>query len=243
MTTKVERGLRQAEVTQLRELAARLPVDAISGEELVETYRRFGSRLPGHPTPALPWVDVATGSLGQGLPAGVGVALAGQYLDRLQLQAPCCAATARWPRVRCGRPWTRPTATGCATSPRLHNCLAAADQLVGNGISAQVIGPYSVKPVDRQRLVDALQITGGRLLVIEDHYPQGGLGAAVLEALADLDAPIRLTHLAVRGLPTSGTSAELWTTRGSGARHRRGGPGPRQPTPVAPKQRRQPLSG
>ena len=46
-------------------------------------YRRFGQRLEGHPTPILPWVDVATGSLGQGLPDGVGVALAGKYLDRL----------------------------------------------------------------------------------------------------------------------------------------------------------------
>ena len=47
------------------------------------TYRRFGSRLEGHPTPAIPWVDVATGSLGQGFPIGVGVALAGKYLDKL----------------------------------------------------------------------------------------------------------------------------------------------------------------
>ena len=55
---------------------------AITDEELM-TFREFGSRLQGHPTPALPWVDVATGSLGQGLPIGVGVALAGKYLDRL----------------------------------------------------------------------------------------------------------------------------------------------------------------
>src|SRR2546430_10253442 len=55
----------------------------VSDEELVGTYRRFGSLLEGHPTPALPWVDVATGSLGQGLPDGVGVALAGRYLDEL----------------------------------------------------------------------------------------------------------------------------------------------------------------
>ena len=55
----------------------------ISDEELVETYRQFGSRLQGHPTPVLPWVDVATGSLGQGLPAGVGIALAGRHLDHL----------------------------------------------------------------------------------------------------------------------------------------------------------------
>src|SRR2546421_3464137 len=55
---------------------------AISDEELL-TLRKVGSRLEGHPTPVLPWVDVATGSLGQGLPIGVGIALAGKYLDKL----------------------------------------------------------------------------------------------------------------------------------------------------------------
>ena len=58
-------------------------VGVVSDEELMTEYRRFGSRLEGHPTPVLPWVDVATGSLGQGLPDGVGVALAGKYLDHL----------------------------------------------------------------------------------------------------------------------------------------------------------------
>jgi transketolase len=58
-------------------------VGVVSEEELMNGYRRFGQRLEGHPTPVLPWVDVATGSLGQGLPDGVGVALAGKYLDRL----------------------------------------------------------------------------------------------------------------------------------------------------------------
>src|ERR1700733_2684609 len=55
----------------------------ISDPELMTGYRRFDSELEGHPTPVLPWVDVATGSLGQGLPDGVGVALAGKYLDEL----------------------------------------------------------------------------------------------------------------------------------------------------------------
>jgi transketolase len=58
-------------------------VGVVSDDELMTGYRRFGSRLEGHPTPILPWVDVATGSLGQGLPAGVGIALAGRYLDKL----------------------------------------------------------------------------------------------------------------------------------------------------------------
>ncbi len=55
---------------------------AIPDEEML-TYRQFGSMLEGHPTPLIPWVDVATGSLGQGLSIGVGMAIAGKYLDRL----------------------------------------------------------------------------------------------------------------------------------------------------------------
>ena len=55
---------------------------AISDEELLQ-YRKFGSVLEGHPTPRIPWVDVATGSLGQGLPIGVGMAIASNHLDRL----------------------------------------------------------------------------------------------------------------------------------------------------------------
>ena len=61
---------------------------AISDDEML-TFRRFGSRIEGHPTPVLPWVDVATGSLGQGLPISVGVALAGKRLDRLPYRVWC----------------------------------------------------------------------------------------------------------------------------------------------------------
>jgi transketolase len=57
-------------------------VGVITDDELMTGYRRFGQRLEGHPTPVLPWVDVATGSLAQGLPDGVGIALAGMYLER-----------------------------------------------------------------------------------------------------------------------------------------------------------------
>jgi transketolase len=61
---------------------------AISDEEML-TFRQLGSRIEGHPTPVLPWVDVATGSLGQGLPIAVGVALAGKRLDRLPYRVWC----------------------------------------------------------------------------------------------------------------------------------------------------------
>src|SRR5216110_2868895 len=58
---------------------------AVSVDDL-KTYRQFGSMLEGHPTPRIPWVDVATGSLGQGLPYGVGMALAGKRLDRTAMR-------------------------------------------------------------------------------------------------------------------------------------------------------------
>jgi transketolase len=58
---------------------------AIDDEELL-TFREFGSRLQGHPTPELPWVDVATGSLGQGLPISVGIALAAERLEHSDLR-------------------------------------------------------------------------------------------------------------------------------------------------------------
>ena len=58
---------------------------AIDDEELL-TFREFGSRLQGHPTPEIPWVDVATGSLGQGLPISVGIALAAARLESSDLR-------------------------------------------------------------------------------------------------------------------------------------------------------------
>jgi transketolase len=98
----------------------------------------------------------------------------------------------------------------------VHNCLAAAERLAADGISARVRDLYSVKPVDRDALVDAVRATGGRMVVVEDHYPQGGLGAAVLEALGDLGEPLRVSRLAVRDLPGSGTPTELMDAAGIG---------------------------
>ena len=102
----------------------------------------------------------------------------------------------------------------------LHECLAAADELATAGIAARVIDVYSVKPIDRDTLIAACRETGGRLVVVEDHYPEGGVGSAVLEALADAAVPpLQLAHLAVSGLPTSGTPAQLLDAAGISARH------------------------
>ena len=61
-------------------------------------------------------------------------------------------------------------------------------------------------------------MTKGRFVVVEDHYPEGGLGSAVLEALA-LDPPVKLAHLAVKGLPSSGKPEELLNAAGISSRH------------------------
>lgn len=91
----------------------------------------------------------------------------------------------------------------------LHEALTAADALAGDGIHARVIDAYSVKPIDSETLTAASQATGGRLVVAEDHWPEGGLGDAVLSAFADSDERPRVVKLGVRHLPGSGTGAEL----------------------------------
>ncbi len=102
----------------------------------------------------------------------------------------------------------------------LHECLAAADQLARDGISARVIDLYSVKPVDTATLTDAVAATGGRLVIAEDHHPEGGLGSAVVDALVGAGrTELAVAHLAVREMPGSGTTAELLDAAGIDAAH------------------------
>jgi len=90
----------------------------------------------------------------------------------------------------------------------------AADALAGEGISLRVIDAYSVKPIDAETLRAAAEATGGRLVTAEDHWPEGGLGEAVLAAFADTDERPRVTILAPREVPGSGTPAELLAQAG-----------------------------
>jgi transketolase len=102
----------------------------------------------------------------------------------------------------------------------LHECLIAADELAGTGTRARVIDLYSVKPLDADALVETCQVTGSRLVIVEDHYRAGGIGSAILEALADAGVPaLQVAHLAVSNLPGSGTPAELLDAAGISARH------------------------
>jgi transketolase len=102
----------------------------------------------------------------------------------------------------------------------LHECLRAADLLAGQGIAARVIDCYSVKPIDAQALTAAAEATGGRIVVVEDHHPEGGLGSAVADALlAAGRQDLRLTRLAVSEMPGSGSGAELLAWAGLDAEH------------------------
>jgi transketolase len=102
----------------------------------------------------------------------------------------------------------------------LHECLAAADRLAGDGLAARVIDLYSIKPIDRDTIHAAAAATGGRLVVAEDHHQEGGIGEAVAETLREGSACTpHIAHLAVRELPGSGTSAELLAAAGIDAEH------------------------
>ena len=95
----------------------------------------------------------------------------------------------------------------------VHEALRAAELLAGEGIAARVIDLYSIKPLDSATLAAAAEATG-RIVTVEDHWPEGGLGDAVLASLAESGAGARVTKLAVRGLPGSGKPAELLAAAG-----------------------------
>jgi transketolase len=91
--------------------------------------------------------------------------------------------------------------------------LAAAETLAGEGISARVVDCYSVKPIDAEGLREAASATGA-VVTVEDHWPEGGLGEAVLSALAGMDESPAVERLAVSGMPGSGTPDELLAAAG-----------------------------
>ncbi|MEU2022234.1 transketolase [Streptomyces sp. NPDC016469] len=100
----------------------------------------------------------------------------------------------------------------------LHECLAAADRLAEDGVRARVIDLYSVKPIDAEALDRAARETGA-LVVVEDHHPEGGIGEAVLSALAASGSHPAFAHLAGSDLPGSGTTAELLDAAGISRDH------------------------
>ncbi len=102
----------------------------------------------------------------------------------------------------------------------LHEALKAADELKGKGTAIRVIDLYCVKPIDGKMLAEQINATGGRLVTVEDHWPEGGIGEAVLSALAKVGVALTKSRLlAVTGMPHSGKPEELIEAFGISAKH------------------------
>jgi len=102
----------------------------------------------------------------------------------------------------------------------LHEALKAHAELAAQGVAIRVIDLYSVKPIDAAGLATQVRATGGRVLVVEDHFAEGGLGDAVFSALATAGVQISAArHLAVSGVAHSGKAEELLDAFGISAPH------------------------
>ena len=105
--------------------------------------------------------------------------------------------------------------TVVAAGVTLHEVLKAQEVLTAEGIAIRVIDLYSVKPIDTEALLAAASETNDTIITVEDHYPEGGLGDAVLDAVATKG--IYVHKLAVTGIPRSGKPDELLELHGISA--------------------------
>jgi len=95
-----------------------------------------------------------------------------------------------------------------AAGVTLVEAVKAADILAAKGINIRVMDPFTIKPLDTQAVVDNAAACGGRVITVEDHYPEGGIGDAVLSAVAS-SRNIMVRKLAVNDVPRSGPPADL----------------------------------
>lgn len=111
-------------------------------------------------------------------------------------------------------------ATVIAAGITVHESLKAYNQLQQDRITIRVIDAYSVKPIDTETLLAAVQEAGKHIITVEDHWPEGGLGEAVLAAFTQTNVPLpQVVNLAVQSMPGSGTPAELLEEAGISAYH------------------------
>jgi transketolase len=106
--------------------------------------------------------------------------------------------------------------TVIAAGITVHEALKAAEALRSDGLGLRIIDAYSIAPLDSATILREVADTGGRAVVVEDHFTGGGLGEAVAAALAGSAAII---HLSVRELPRSGKPDELLERHGLSAAH------------------------
>ena len=158
---------------------------AISDEELL-SFRKLSSRLEGHPTPEIPWVDVATGSLGQGLPCAVGVALAGKRLDRVPYRVWVLCGDSEMAE---GSIWE---AFDHASHERLDNLIASVDVNRLGQRGETMLG------WDTAAYVRRAEAFGWRALEIDGHDVEE-IDSAYEQALAGDGQPVAIIARTVKG--------------------------------------------
>lgn len=95
-----------------------------------------------------------------------------------------------------------------ASCVTLSEAVKAADALKGEGINVRIVDPFTIKPLDKETILNSARATGGKIITVEDHYPEGGIGEAVCSAVSEC-ADVRVKKLCVNGVPRSGQCAEL----------------------------------
>lgn len=90
----------------------------------------------------------------------------------------------------------------------LFEALQTADDLASQGVGVRVLDPFTIKPLDRDAIIQNARECGGRIVTVEDHYPEGGLGEAVLSAVAET-RDIVVRKIAVPKVPRSGSPEAL----------------------------------
>jgi transketolase len=98
----------------------------------------------------------------------------------------------------------------------VHEALKAYDELKEEKISVRIIDAYSVEPIDKDNISKEVAKAGNKVVVVEDHFQNGGLGDAVAQALS---GKAEIVHLAVKDLPRSGKPEELLDKYGIDAKH------------------------
>lgn len=105
-----------------------------------------------------------------------------------------------------------------AAAITLAEALTAADELAKQGINVRVLDPFTIKPIDVAAIQENAAQCGGRIVVVEDHYPEGGMGDAVLAAVANVRNVV-VKKLAVNGVPRSGPTKALLEMFGISSSH------------------------
>ncbi|XP_060847903.1 transketolase-like protein 2 [Rhopalosiphum padi] len=100
----------------------------------------------------------------------------------------------------------------------LYEALSAAEDLEKSGINVRVIDPFTIKPLDAATIINNAKECGGRIITVEDHYAEGGLGEAVLSAVAE-ERDIVVRKLAVTDIPRSGPANVLLDLFGISAKN------------------------